>query len=118
MGLAKVWNDNDLPFEQKFKGEVIKIPARSYIEMPYEEAISFKSYPYPMKKDGMGQQTKESYKMIRIEGKREEANVVTAFRCHADGSLHPTQDALNSYVQQNHKETQVEPTEKKKTKYF
>lgn len=104
MNVAKVWNDNELPFEQDFKGTKVKIPAKSFIEMEYDEAISFKSYPAPMRFDGMGQQTKDSYKMIRVEGTPGANNQVTAFKCHADGSLHPSQEALNAYVQNNHAE--------------
>lgn len=100
--MAKVWNDNELPFEQDFKGTKVKIPARSFIEMEYDEAVSFKSYPSPMRFDGMGQQTKDSYKMIRVEGSPQADHKVLAFKCHADGSLHASQDALNEYVQRNH----------------
>ncbi len=114
--MAKVWNDNGLPFEQKFKGTIIKIPAGGFIEMEYEEAISFKSHPSPMRFDGMGQQTQDSYKMIRVEGKPEESNQVMAYKCHADGSLHASPEALNNYVQENHSHRQVIPEEKiKKT---
>ncbi len=98
--LAKIWNDNELPFEQVFKEEKIRIPAKSYIEMEYDEAVAFKSYPFPMKFDGMGQQLKESYKMLRVDGKPDGGNRVLAYKCQADGSLHGSQDALNSYVQE------------------
>ncbi len=101
MNLAKVWNDNELPFEQKFKDQVIHIPPHDYIEMEYTEAHSFLGAPFAMKFDGMGQQTKDSYKMLRVEGKPDTDNQVTAFKCHADGSLHASKDALNSYVQKN-----------------
>lgn len=99
MGLVKVWNDNELDFVGKYKDQEIKIPAKSYIEMEYDEAHSFKSSPHPMQFDGMGQQLRSSYKMIRVEGARPEDNTVMAFRCHMDGSLHPSAEALNSYVQ-------------------
>lgn len=99
MNLAKVWNDNHLDFVGSFKGEKVHIPAKSFIEMEYDEAISFKSYPHPMQFDGMGQQKPESFKMIRVEGKRDDGNVTVAYRCHADGSLHASPEALNAYVQ-------------------
>lgn len=99
MSLVKVWNDNSHDFEGKFKDQVIKIPARGFIEMEYDEAHSFKSAPHPMQFDGMGQQRPESYKMIRVEGARPQDNTVLAFRCHMDGSLHPSAEALNAYVQ-------------------
>ncbi len=110
--LAKVWNDNELPFTQVFKGDKISVPAKGYIEMEYDEAVSFKSYPSPMAFDGMGQQTKASYKMLRVEGKPQADNQVMAFKCHADGSLHASKDALNAYVQENHTTKLYEPEEK------
>lgn len=118
MSLAKVWNDNHLPFTQVFKGETISIPPKGFIEMEYEEAMSFKSKGFRMEFDGMGQQKPESFKMIRVEGRPAGENQVTAFKCHADGSLHPTREALNEYVQKNHVQKQAEPEEKiaKKTR--
>lgn len=118
MNLAKVWNDNTLPFEQMFKGEKVSIPAKSFIEMEFEEAMSFKSKGHRMEFDGMGQQKPESFKMIRVEGRPDTGNQVTAFKCHADGSLHATKESLNDYVQKNHVQKQVEPEEKtaKKTR--
>ena len=103
MGLVKVYNDNVHPFTQKFKGEVITVPAKSFIEMELEEAVAFKSYPSPMKFDGMGQQDPKSYKMLRVEGSDVAKAVgerVQAYRCHQDGSLHPTKEALEAHVKQ------------------
>lgn len=97
MNVAKVWNDNELPFSQKWKDENVFIPAKSFIEMEYDDAIAFKSYPYPMMKDGMGQQTKESYKMIRVEGSYNGNQSITAFRSHVDGSIHLTKEALAAH---------------------
>lgn len=96
---VKVWNDNRFPFEQKFKGERIRIEANSFIEMEHEEAHAFKSAPYSMKFDGMNQQDPTSFKMIRVEGKPvlSEEKVV-AYRCQRDGSLHPSKDALEAHI--------------------
>lgn len=110
--VAKVWNDNELPFEQIYKGDKIRIEANSYKEMEYEDAQGFASHPFPMAFDGMGQQTKESYKKIRVEGRPDTGNQVTAFKCHADGTLHASPDALNAYVQSTHSEKMYEPEEK------
>src|SRR5947208_2212525 len=109
--LAKVWNDNELPFEQNFKGDMIRIAPKSFIEMEYEEAHSFAGSPSAMRFDGMGQQTKESYKMIRVEGKPTATNEVLAYKCHADGSLHPSAEALNAYVQKDNITEKLEVSE-------
>ena len=99
MNFAKVWNDNTVAFTQEFKGETITIPAQSFIEMDYSEAVSFKSYPAPMVFDGMGQQTRESLKMLRVEPPANlvGANTVVAYRCHKDGSLHGSKEELAKY---------------------
>lgn len=110
--LAKVWNDNHLPFSQVFKGDKVTIPANSCIEMEYDEAVSFKSYPFPMAFDGMGQQDPKSFKKIRVEGRPNVETQVMAFKCHADGSLHASKDALNSYVQERFSDKIHEPEEK------
>ena len=100
MHKVKVWNDNNHPFQQRFKGEQIKIEANSFIEMNWDDAIQFKSYPHPMKFDGMGNQAPESFKMIRIEGSGVPAAgyQVVAFRCQKDGSLHPSKEALDAHI--------------------
>lgn len=97
---VKVWNDNEHLFAQDFKGDKIVIPAKGYIEMEWDEAIAFKSYPHPMKFDGMGQQLPESFKMIRVEGKPSTSNQVVAFKSHKDGSIHATKAALEAYESQ------------------
>jgi len=112
MNTAKVWNDNHLPFKQKFKDDLIEIPAKGYIEMEYDEAVAFKSSPFPMKFDGMGQQKPESFKMIRVEGNPSVGNQTIAYKCQADGSLHPSPEALNAYVQEKFANRVHEPEEK------
>jgi hypothetical protein len=97
MSLVKVWNDNDLDFSQVFKDVRITIPAKGYIEMDWEEANAFKSYPHALAFNGMGQQLKSSYKMIRVEPRPDTADHVVMFRCHKDGSLHASKDALAKY---------------------
>lgn len=97
---VKVWNDNEHLFSQEFKGERITIEPKGFIEMEWDEAISFKSYPYPMEFDGMGNQKPESYKMIRVDGKPSTANQVIAYKSHKDGSVHATKAALEAYEAQ------------------
>lgn len=101
--MVKVWNDNVVEFSQLYRDVEIKIPAKSCIEMEYEEAVGFKSYPFPMRFDGMGQQTLESMKMIRVDPRPpegQEQNTVVMYRCHRDGSLHPSKVELDKYLSQ------------------
>jgi hypothetical protein len=96
MALVKVWNDNSLPFKQKFKGETYEIAPHSYIEMEYDLAVAFKSSPVPMTFDGQGP-TPAGYKMIRVEGRRPVDDSVKAWKSHVDGSLHVSKEAAEAH---------------------
>lgn len=112
MTMAKVWNDNTYPFKQEFKGETIEIPPKSFIEMEYSEAMSFKSKPSPIVKDGMGQTVPATWKMIRVEGAPIQETVV-AYRCHADGSLHPSREAMEAHAKQ-YEAQKIQPVDDKR----
>lgn len=102
--LVEVWNDNDLPFVQEFKGEVITIAPHKYVKMDRDDAVEFKSKGFPMAFDGSKNQKKSSFKRIRVEGlyaEDEATETVTAFICHKDGSLHPSKESLEKHVSEN-----------------
>lgn len=67
MAQVRVWNDNVHPYEELFKGEKIKIPPKSFIQMDMEEAVHFRGTMPPLLKRGDGTQDPLSYKMIRIQ---------------------------------------------------
>lgn len=67
MPLVKVWNDNDYPHTEKFKGNEIKVPAHKFVTMEHEDAILFRGQYTPIITDADGQPTKQSRKMIRIQ---------------------------------------------------
>jgi hypothetical protein len=94
---VKVWNDNVHPFTQDYKGDKVTIPAKGFVEMEWDEAISFKSYPANMEFDGMGQQKPESFKMIRVEGKPSTTNQVVAYKSHKDGKIFGSRAELEAY---------------------
>ena len=64
---AKVWNDNIFPYTERFKGDIITIPPKSFIEMDYDEAVMFRGTFSSIVRDADGAPKAESYKMIRIE---------------------------------------------------
>lgn len=102
MSKVKVYNDNMFDFKQKFRDEFIAIKAGGFVEMDYEDAVTFLGKPHGMKFDGHGHQKPESYKMLRIDGKQiQEDTKVTAFMCHKDGSLHATKELLDKHVNEN-----------------
>lgn len=68
MAQVKVWNDNVHPYEESFKGDMIRIPAKGYIEMDADEALQFRgSFKAPVK-DADDNDLAIGFKMIRIEG--------------------------------------------------
>jgi hypothetical protein len=67
MAQVKVWNDNTYAHKEHFKGDLVEIPAKSFIYMDESDAHDFKGQFYPMKKNADGQQTADSFKKIRVE---------------------------------------------------
>lgn len=65
--IVKVWNDNDLDFKTKFKGEEVIVKARGFIEMELFEANDFRGQYHPVSVASNGLQDPLSFKMIRIE---------------------------------------------------
>jgi hypothetical protein len=66
--LVKVWNDNTCDHKETFKGATISIPAQSFIEMEYEEAVEFRGQFTGVAKLGKdGKPDKTQFKMIRVE---------------------------------------------------
>jgi hypothetical protein len=39
--MAQVFNDNEFDYEEMFKGDLIKVPAKGSIEMEWEDAVQF-----------------------------------------------------------------------------
>lgn len=104
MPTVRVFNDNEHPFEQRFHGEVIKIPAKGFVEMDLYEASSFISKPSPMMKTGQGYDPR-GYKMLRIpqedlkKAREGEVEKVVAYKSHVDGTIHATQEDLEKHDQ-------------------
>lgn len=100
---VKVWNDNILPFTQKFKDEQINIPSKGFIKMQWDDAQQFLGTYFQPEYDGTGQQKPESYKMLRIEGKPPHLqNVHTETVCAACGDKFASESDLNSHIDRHH----------------
>ena len=88
---VKVWNKNTFDHEEKFKGQVIKIPANSFIVMDRHEAVEFKSqFKQPVFLKG-GVPDKEHLKMIVLETiddtiKEEPKNDLVCQKCGFEAS--------------------------------
>lgn len=68
MGVAKVYNDNQYPHVEKFKGKTIEIPAKEFIEMDRDEALQFQGQFRAPRKRGDGTDDPRFFKKIRVVG--------------------------------------------------
>jgi len=104
MPQVRVYNDNKYPYREKFMDRDIEIDAHQYILMDESEAIKFRgSFVAPTKKaDGTFEPM--SFKMIRLAPHTQETVVKEAekFVCQFDGTEHPTKEALEKYIDENH----------------
>lgn len=102
---VRVVNKNTLPFVKEWREEKYNIPAGGFIEMEYDKAKAFIRHPSPMKMTGQGPDP-AGFQMLEIpvedlkKARDWEQTKVVAYKSHADGSLHPTQEALETYEKQ------------------
>ncbi len=67
MAKVKVHNDNVHPHKEMFKGIEVVIPAKSFIEMDFEEACELKGQFTPIVYISEGNPDARFYKMLRVE---------------------------------------------------
>lgn len=103
MAIVRVWNDNTHENVEKFKGKIIKIPPKSWIEMDKGDAEQFQGQYKPITVDHDGNPTAEGFKMIRIEEitPHSEPEAET-FTCMLDGKSFDTQELLNAHIKTNY----------------
>ena len=108
---VKVWNDNTTAWNEKFKGEDVKIPAKGYIEMEFYEAHEFKGQFSPIKVKGDGTQDTASFKMIRVEKMDQDASVEDEgeeiFPCNSCKKVFTTEAALVKHSDAQHSDQVV-----------
>ena len=81
---VKLWNDNVHDFKQKYRDDLIFIPAKSFIEMEEDDAHNFVCQYSPPVVDASGTQKPESYKMLKIERDGSENKLkLDPFTCQA-----------------------------------
>jgi hypothetical protein len=66
MAKMRVYNDNVHPYQETFKGDLVKIPPKGFVLMEEDDAILFRGTYAPITTDGDGQPLPTSYKMIRL----------------------------------------------------
>ena len=123
MGLVKVFNDNDIPYEEEFKGEMIKIGAGKYVVMDREKATLFKGTMIPIKVDAGGRQKKESYKKIRLvavapdeklQATRLQDKRTQKLRCHGCAFEADSLEKMDAHINDYHLDDLADQKEREK----
>tara|TARA_R110000868_G_scaffold9394_2_gene46908 strand:- start:63 stop:509 length:447 start_codon:yes stop_codon:yes gene_type:complete len=110
MPKVKVWNDNVHPHTETFKGDVIHIPAKTCIEMEWEEAIEFKGQFTGMKRRGDDSPDPTGFKMIRVEKPSEPIFKEPPLVNHANGQVVLTKaELMESLAQYAHLRAPSDP---------
>ncbi len=107
MAKWKVINKHPLGFthREKFRDEMIEIPANGHVLMDYEEAVLFRSQYFPMKKKPTGEDDPKGFKVIHLEpmdGAPQVVETKQGFICHFDGMKFPTQASLDFHIKENY----------------
>lgn len=99
MPIVKVYNDNVHPHKERFKGEMIEIPAKGSIDMEYEEAIEFKGQftgLAPLAPNGAPDP--RFFKMIRVEKLKEPLFKDTSLVNPVTGKTHSSAEELRAVL--------------------
>lgn len=107
---ARVWNDNTEEHVEEFRGEMVRIPPKSFVEMPWPSAVQFRGQYTPILRDGLGRDLKP--KMIRLERVDDAAPRFPApaskFVCQACSKSHKTQAELDKHIAKQHVDLMVD----------
>ncbi len=109
---AQVWNDFSKEHVEMFKGDEIRIPAKSFINMNWSDAVQFRGQYTPIIRDGLGNDLKpKMIRLVRVEAVVEEPK---DFTCQMDGKSFANQAELDKHIAENHTESMVDADAKKK----
>jgi hypothetical protein len=111
MANVRVYNDNKVKHVEKFKGDMIEIPAGEFLEMQRDEAVQFKSQFFPPIFDKAKNQTLESMKCIRLaplSGELEAKPEEPKHNCMKCGQDFKSLAGLNSHIRAKHAEAPLQ----------
>jgi len=98
-GRARIWNHGKEEHVEKFRDEVIRIPAGGSVDMDYYDAVLFMGQWYPSVKNDAGEYIKcKPLKMQKLFSDVQEA---TGFISHADGKIFATEKELKAHLDEN-----------------
>lgn len=117
--LVKVYNENVYDFSQVFRDKAVFIPAKKFIEMEYDDALSFLGTYSPILKDKDGNHDPRGFKKLRIDetdakkAKAEMFNIADerakeVFVCHACGKEFQSKKNLMAHIKRSHSELMVD----------
>ena len=102
MAKVKVWNDNVHPHRERFRGDWIEIPAKSYIEMEWEDGVQFRGQftgIAPIIPE-TGNPDPTRFKMIRVEAPSEPIFKDAPLVNHATGEVAATMGELRTILRE------------------
>jgi hypothetical protein len=110
---VKVWNDNTHPHKEMFRGDLIEIPARSYILMEQSDAHEFRTQFFAPRRSevGPGNMDPSTFKMIRVEkiaGAVEEPKP-EVFKSPLTGEVFTTKAQLEAHLEANKAKVHTDP---------
>lgn len=117
MPLVKVWNDHDKEHVEAFESvtvqpptactqdtatgkHYIKIPAKGYVEMEWEEGVALASKFYPIRRDGLGNYL--TCKKIRVEQPAQDKKQTAIHKCQACKEEFQTEKSLLLHSEAEH----------------
>lgn len=101
--MARVWNDDDKEYVEKFKENTIVIPAKKFIVMDVGEANSFLRAFTPVVRDSKEQDVQpKRLRMERFKTKERLDRPKPKFICMVDNQEFPNQKAYDVHVKENH----------------
>lgn len=118
---VKVWNDNELDHTEKFRGSVVHVPSRGFIEMEESDAKEFRTQFFPpirseVSIDGIDP---KSRKMIRIEypgGARPIAKAEPELRSPLTGEVFANEKDYKKHLDENKDKVHRDPEVEKQIK--
>jgi len=98
--IGRIWNNSDKEYKEKFRGQLITIPARGFHEMEYYDAVMFFGQYVRPEKDDSGNYI--NCKPLRLEKIASGSTATsTKFISHADGKVFATAEELDAHLKAN-----------------
>lgn len=96
MAKVRVFNESNVDYVEEYKGDVIVVPGKGYIEMARRDAVNFLgTYSGASPTDS----TVPKEKRLKIVENNNEHEKTTEYVCNFDGKKFSTQKELDEYLE-------------------